>query len=195
MQKSDSLKTLSEALAKAQSEMPKVKFNSVNPFLKNKFADLGAVIEASRPVLAKHGLSVTQFPTSEGDKIGVTTILLHSSGEWISDTVTMQAAEEKGKSAAQVAGSVITYLRRYSWSAVLGLYADEDTDGSHQGADKSDAPVEISLAQRYTKLLADAAALGIETSEWELPEKVTDDEITKLGKGLRALVDAKKAGK
>lgn len=131
MNKSESIKNLSAALAAAQAEMPSVKMNSVNPFLKNKFADLGAVIETSRPILAKHGLSISQFPTSFDNQVGVTTILMHASGEWLEDTMTMQASEEKGKSAAQVAGSVITYLRRYSWSAVLGLYADEDTDGAH----------------------------------------------------------------
>jgi hypothetical protein len=128
---SESVKSLAAALAAAQAEMPSVLMNAVNPFLKNKFADLGAVIETSRPVLAKHRLSVTQFPISDGDRIGVTTTLMHESGEWISQSVSLPLSDEKGKSAAQVAGSIITYLRRYSWSSVLGLYADEDTDGSH----------------------------------------------------------------
>lgn len=131
MNKSASIASLSVALSKAQAEMPSVKMNSVNPFLRNKFADLGAVIEASRPILAKHGLSVSQFPVSFDNRIGVTTILLHESGEYLEETALLQVEEEKGKSAAQVAGSIITYLRRYSWSAVLGLYADEDTDGGH----------------------------------------------------------------
>lgn len=129
MNKSTSLSQLSLALAKAQAEMPRVIMNSVNPFLKNKFADLGAVIEASRPVLARHGLSISQFPTYFENRVGVTTILLHESGEWLEETVLLAMEDEKGKSAAQVAGSIISYLRRYSWSAVLGLYADEDTDG------------------------------------------------------------------
>lgn len=128
---SESVKALAAALAAAQAEMPSVPMNSVNPFLKNKFADLGAVIQSSRPVLAKHGLSLTQFPVSDGDRVGVTTTLMHSSGEWMSQSVSLPLSEEKGKSAAQVAGSIVTYLRRYSWSSVLGLYADEDTDG-HQ---------------------------------------------------------------
>jgi hypothetical protein len=129
MNKSTSITKLAEALAKAQAEMPVVKMNAVNPFLKNKFADLGAVIETSRPVLAKHGLSISQFPTSDAGNVGVTSTLMHSSGEWMEDVVYLPLSDEKGKSAAQVAGSVITYLRRYSWAAMLGLYADEDTDG------------------------------------------------------------------
>lgn len=134
---SESVQKLAEALAKAQAEMPIVPMNSINPFLKNRFADLGAVIQSSRPVLAKHGLSITQFPISDGANVGVTSTLMHSSGEWMSQTVSLPLAEEKGKSAAQVAGSIVTYLRRYSWSSILGLYADEDTDG-HQPEKKSE---------------------------------------------------------
>jgi len=131
MNKSDSIKNLAAALTSAQAEMPAVKMNSVNPFLRNKFADLGAVIEATRPVLAKHGLSISQFPSNDGSSIALRSIIMHSSGEWIEDVIALPLGEEKGKSLAQVAGSVITYLRRYSWSAICGVYADEDTDGTH----------------------------------------------------------------
>ena len=127
--KSESIQSLAAALAKAQAEFPAVPFNATNPFLKNKYADLGAVIETARPVLAKNGISFTQMPTSEAEYIGVTTVLMHASGEFVSSTIMLQAGEERGKSQAQVAGSVITYLRRYALASMLGLYADEDTDG------------------------------------------------------------------
>ena len=129
MNKSTTIGKLSSALSKAQAEMPVVKMNAQNPFLKNKYADLGAVIETSRPILAKYELAITQFPASDGDKIGVTTCLTHSSGEWIEDTIFINSTDSKGLSVAQSAGVVISYLRRYAWAAVLGLYADEDTDG------------------------------------------------------------------
>lgn len=131
MNKSETIGKLSLALSKAQSEMPEVKKNAQNPFLKNKYADLGAVIEASRGVLAKNELAVTQFPVSDGDKIGVTTLLAHSSGEWLEDTILISATDAKGLSFAQSAGVVISYLRRYAWASILGMYADEDTDGNH----------------------------------------------------------------
>ncbi len=131
MNKSDSIAKLSLSLVKAQGEMPVVKQNSVNPFLKNKYADLGAVIETSRPILAKHGLAIVQFPVSVEDKIGVTSTLIHESGEWIEDTIFISVSDGKGLSSAQNSGVVISYLRRYSWSSILGLYADEDTDGGH----------------------------------------------------------------
>lgn len=128
MNKSPSIAKISEALSKAQGEMPFVKMDAQNPFLKNKYATLGAVIEPSKPVLSKFGLSVIQSPVSDGDKIGITTLIAHTSGEWLEDTIFISTAESKGLSTAQNAGVVISYLRRYSLQAFLNMYADEDTD-------------------------------------------------------------------
>lgn len=130
MNKSESIQNLAAALSKAQAEMPVIKFNSVNPFLKNNYADLGAIIAGTRPVLAKFGLAVTQLTFGEDGVVGIETILTHNSGEWISERVSMQVGEERGKSSAQVAGSIVTYLRRYALASILGVYADEDGDGN-----------------------------------------------------------------
>lgn len=129
MNKSESIVHLAEALSAAQAEMPAVKFNSTNPFLKSRYADLGAIVDTAKPILAKLGLSVPQLTYSESGEIGVETVLLHKSGEWISSRVGLSLETEKGKSAAQVAGSTITYLRRYGYASILGMFADEDTDG------------------------------------------------------------------
>jgi hypothetical protein len=130
MNKSDTIKELAAALASAQAEMPAAKMNAVNPFLKNKYADLGSIIETARPVLGKHGLAFTQLVSNDECGLAVETVLMHKSGEWMSETVSLALGEERGKSAAQVAGSVITYLRRYALAAILGIYADEDADGN-----------------------------------------------------------------
>ena len=130
MNKSESIQNLASALCKAQAEFPAIEFDSVNPFLKNGYASLGANISGTRPALTKNGLSVTQLTFGEDGVIGVETMLIHSSGEWISDRVSMQVGEERGKSSAQVAGSIVTYLRRYSLASILGIYADEDGDGN-----------------------------------------------------------------
>jgi hypothetical protein len=131
MEQSESIKALAEALASAQAEMPVVQKDSINPFLKNKFASLGAIITAVRPILGAHGLAISQFPTSDITMgIGITTMLTHKSGEWMRDTVFLSPGEEKGKSLAQVAGSVLTYLRRYSLGGVLGVVTEDDSDGS-----------------------------------------------------------------
>lgn len=161
MKKSDSIELLSAALCQAQAEMPKVIFDSTNPFLKNRYATLGAVIEATRPVLARHNLAITQFPVSQfgasksiipealeknepevivtrertgAVDIGIETVLVHTSGQWLSESLYVPISKEKGKSNAQMAGSIITYLRRYAWASVLGIYSDEDTDGNEPDA-------------------------------------------------------------
>ena len=132
MNKSETIKELALALSKAQAEMPPAELNAVNPFLKNKYADLGSLIKAAKPVIAKHGLSISQLPTSNGDGIGVTTILMHSSGEWLESTLLLPLEDSTNKAVtnAQAAGAIISYLRRYSIAAVLGMYADEDVDGN-----------------------------------------------------------------
>lgn len=138
--KSEKLDLLATALSKAQAEMPAVPMKAVNPFLKNKYADLANIIKVASPVLAKHGLSISQQPVSVDGQIGVTTTLLHTSGQWIEDTISLPLGDEKGKSLAQVAGSIITYLRRYSYGAIVGLATDEDTDGNKP--DKNHDPAE-----------------------------------------------------
>lgn len=130
MIKSDSIKELAAALVQFQAELEPVKFNKVNKFWGNKYADLGAIIDAIRPKLAAYGLAIVQNAVSEGDKIGVETLIIHKSGEYLGNLFTLEAGTEKGKSAAQVAGSIITYARRYALAAALGLYSDEDTDGN-----------------------------------------------------------------
>ena len=130
MTRSESITHLATALAKAQAEMPVAPLDATNPFLKNKYASLGAVIQASRPILAKHKLSLVQFPINDATSIGVESVLAHESGEFITERILVPLTEEKGKSKVQSAGSTLTYLRRYSWASILGMYADEDTDGS-----------------------------------------------------------------
>lgn len=169
MNKSDSITKLSQALSKAQAEMPVVRMNASNPFLKNKYADLGAVIETSRPVLAKHGLSISQFPTGAGDQIGVTSVLMHDSGEFLSETICLPASDSKGLSVAQSAGVVISYLRRYSWASMLGLYADEDTDGHQpkpqpkpeEKKELTDAEKKKYMQETYSKLFARAKKVNL----------------------------------
>ena len=149
MNKSESITKLAGALSKAQAEMPVVKMNAKNPFLKSKYADLGSVIETSRLTLAKYGLSVSQFPSSVGEQIGVTTILMHESGEYLEESIFIPTEDKKGLSIAQSAGLVISYLRRYGWASVLGLYADEDTDGHNQAEKKPEGNSDLITASAW----------------------------------------------
>lgn len=137
MKTSESINELATALAAVQGAMEPARMNAVNPFLKNKYADLNSVIESVKLLLADNGLSYVQMPNTPpieyGPAIGLTTRLMHSSGQWIEETYTMpMPSEERGKSMMQVAGSAISYARRYALSAMLGIVADEDSDGNGQ---------------------------------------------------------------
>ena len=163
------------ALSKCQGELQAAKFNATNPFLKNKYADLGAVIDAARKPMTSNGLSVAQPVEIEGDTVGVTTILMHASGEWISSSAKMPMGEERGKSAAQVAGSIITYLRRYSLASILGIYADEDGDGNkpEQKAEKAEKTTYQTQPERVTTTSRAAEItqeLGFEAVVTEAPK-------------------------
>ncbi len=198
MNKSSTTQAIFPALALAQGEMPAVKMNSQNPFLKNKYADLGAVIETSRPILAKHGLAIIQTPVSDGDKIGVTTMLIHSSGEWVEETIFINTSESKGLSSAQTVGVTISYLRRYSWASFLGLYADEDTDGNKSDAkpvqktEQSKADQRASIVKRYEELADKAVKLGL-TNVIVLTPEMSIDDINAIGKTLKLRVTEKES--
>ena len=77
-------------------------------------------------MLAKHGLSVMQLPTSDETAVTVTTLLMHSSGQFIESEPFKVLLTKKD---AQAAGSALTYARRYSLSSVLGIAWDDDDDG------------------------------------------------------------------
>ena len=127
MNKSDSIKELATALAKAQGEIKGAVKDSANPFFKSKYADLSSVVEAIRAAFSKHGLSYIQTVSeSEKDEVRVETIILHSSGDWISCGI---LALPVSKADAQGYGSALTYARRYSLSAAVGV-APEDDDGN-----------------------------------------------------------------
>jgi len=189
---------LATALSKAQGEMPAVKFDSKNPFLKNNYASLGAIIATSKPILAKHGLAVTQLVYNEGDQVGVETILMHSSGEHISTRISMATEAEKGKSAAQVAGSIITYLRRYSLASILGLYADEDGDGNkpveatkpEPQAEPEPAPVEEPMTIERAMKITNSEG----TPYGDIPGDKLQAMVLGINKGLKnGIDDAKRA--
>lgn len=127
MQKSESIAELAKALASFQSEVKNPPNTADNPFYKSKYAPLQDVLNVVRPLLSKHGLSILQIPSSDGETVSVTTLLMHSSGEWIqTDPLVLKT----DKPTAQGAGSAITYARRYSLSAVLGISSEDDDDGN-----------------------------------------------------------------
>jgi len=136
MERSESIKELAKALSAAQGVMTAAKMDKENPFLKNMYADLGSVISAAKQPMQANGLAVSQLIGGDGAHVTITTLLMHLSGEWLSTEMSMPVGEARGKSQAQEIGSIITYLRRYSLAAILGVHADEDVDGNGEGEKK-----------------------------------------------------------
>lgn len=133
MNKSEQIGQLATAFSAFQGEITDPIKNQVSHT--SKYADLQSVLEKIRPVLSKNGLSVLQFPGNpEINKISIETVLMHNSGEWISDTYVMSAISEesrvKSTNAAQADGIIITYARRYAIMALFGLAAQDDTDAN-----------------------------------------------------------------
>ena len=98
------------------------------------YVTLDGVITAIREPLSQAGLAFIQLPTSDERGQGLTTILTHQSGEWIMGTMVIPVDEVgRGRNLAQECGSTLTYMRRYSLMALLGL-PSEDDDGASAGS-------------------------------------------------------------
>jgi hypothetical protein len=140
-ERSQDIGTLAGALAKAQGEMEAAAKANINPHFKSKYADLASVWEACRGPLSKNGLAVLQPVKADGARVTVTTMLAHSSGQWISESLTMTAQQNT----PQAVGSAITYGRRYGLSSMVGIAPDDDdgnaaSNGTQQQQRAAEAP-------------------------------------------------------
>lgn len=128
MKKSETIVELSKAFAKMQMELEQPLKNANNPFFKSKYVPLENVVDSITRASSKHGLSFTQFPSSdENGNVTVGTIVMHESGEWIEyDPICLKPV----KNDPQAVGSAITYAKRYALSAIFGITSDNDDDGN-----------------------------------------------------------------
>lgn len=125
--KSESIVNIAKALVAFSADVKPIEKDGTNPHFRSDYATLDNIIDVTKPLLQKHGLTVMQFPGGDGEKITVRTMILHNSGEWIeSEPLTLKAV----KTDPQGAGSAITYGRRYSYAAALSLSLGEDDDGN-----------------------------------------------------------------
>lgn len=156
MNMSEQINELAASLASAQMELENASKNAANPHFKSKYADLAEVLNTVRPVFAKHGLSVTQFPSYAEGLVSVRTVLMHKSGQWMSGDASAPAT----KLDAQGVGSAITYLRRYSLAAVAGV-AQEDDDANAAVKPASNVkPIDAKAQEEEARLNAHNAAVA-----------------------------------
>jgi hypothetical protein len=90
------------------------------------YTSFDSLVQYLRPLMTKHNLGFIQSPTDRG----LTTRIIHTSGEWIEETMETDEATLKGMNLYQAIGSKITYYRRYMLSSMVGIASDEDIDAS-----------------------------------------------------------------
>lgn len=123
-QNSEKFEIISIQLMKAKSEMGSIVLkDSANPFHKSKYASLGAHLELSEAILAKHGLLFTHAPNLiDGKPVLVATLHHPESGQWLKSYLPLLNPKED----SQGYGASLTYMRRYSINSMLGLSAEDD---------------------------------------------------------------------
>lgn len=164
MRTSESIKNISAALLKAQTEMGNATKDSKNPFFKSSYATLNAVREAVTPALNSNGIAVLQPQVESNGKNYVETVLLHSSGEYITgmtEVVYAKAGDPQGQ------GSGISYARRYGLQSMLSIGAEDDDGEAAMGRSKP------SFASKATVIAATT------NKEEAMPVKAEMPDLTK----------------
>lgn len=148
MNKSEQINELLAALCKAQAEMRTAGKTSDNPFFKSKYADFNEIVKASRPALTNNGLSVMQIIRGTEDTQVMETVLGHSSGQYVVSEMKIAPL----KADVQSLGSYLTYLKRYSYAAIVGVcISDEDDDGEAAVQEERKQPMQAQTNQCITK--------------------------------------------
>lgn len=122
---------LTQALVNAQSQMHAAPKNGYNPHFRNKFSTLEDLIDATRAILTKNGLAVTQYPDSNENGTYLVTKLKHISGE---EEVSRALILIKDPTDIQKLGSAISYMKRYSYAAICGIATSEGDDDGNSNA-------------------------------------------------------------
>lgn len=127
--RSEEINELALALAKAQGQIRSApKDAKVGGKISYKYATLDSIWDACRKPLSDNGLAVVQLPTNGEGGLTLETILLHSSGQWVSSKLSLP--ESAGRmSELQAMGSALTYARRYMLGAIVGITTGDDDDG------------------------------------------------------------------
>lgn len=165
MNRSESINELAAAMAKAQGSIENAAKDAANPFFRSKYADLASCWDACRKSLSENGLAVIQLPRTEGATVTITTILTHSSGQFISEDLTMTSKRQLKDGGGweivdnpQGLGSTITYARRYSLCAMVGVAPEDDDGNAGSGRGSQQAANEVAarkIAESQPKATAD----------------------------------------
>jgi methionine aminopeptidase len=167
MKHSESIINIAKALQEFNKEITNIPQTAKNPFYNSSYAPLSSIIETIRPIANKHGLSILQ---DLGDYNTISTMILHTSGEWICQEGMKMPLE---KNTPQGAGSAITYGRRYSLSAMLNLATEEDDDGN-SGENKPNTANKIKTEFSGTEITSDDVmkpGQQVIQEYWDMPKE------------------------
>lgn len=180
IQVSPTIGKLTAALQKFQRSCPKIPKSSKNPFLNSRYADLATILDLIKEPLLDAELSVLQMPVGE---FGLTTLLAHTSGEWICSTYHMQPLESvidkatKEKAITpQSLGSVITYQRRYAIGAILNLNIDDDNDAQPGNGQVNNAP-EPTVKKLTARELMEQAKVAAATAQTQTAPLIPSTQV------------------
>jgi hypothetical protein len=146
------MKNIATALVKAQMEMTTPKKGSVNPFFKNKYADLNDVLAAVVPALNNNGIVVLQPLVNIEGKNFVRTVLMHESGETFESLAEIFCSKQND---AQSYGSGVSYSRRYALSSICGI-GSEDDDAHKAVNTKVNTPVTPILNEKQVEKILES---------------------------------------
>jgi len=189
--------TFDTAFAQAQQEFTAVVKNKVNPFLKNNYADLNSVINAVRPALLKHNISIRwQYATDQVMGLCVDCILSGHGSELHSGPLPLGVSG--GSNAMQAIGSASSYARRYTLMAVCGVAADDDDDGNKASPQHKDV-VLLPLSEKEALPILEAARNGGREGFKQFMSQQSDEFKSRyrategLGRKVKAIADGGEA--
>jgi hypothetical protein len=150
MKTSESIANIAKALAAFQKEVKQPEKSGENPHFKSKYVTLDGTVKAIHDCAPTHGLSYVQMPVTNENGVGVVTLIMHESGEFIQMDPFILPMDKK---TAQGAGSATTYARRYSLSAAFGIVSDLDDDGNEATGNNRAAITPQDIGTLKTKVM------------------------------------------
>ena len=130
MLQSENITDLLAALVEVQNEL--VTMPKDSKAYGYNYTNLDTIVSTVKPILYKYGIAYMQAVGGglNGTSIVITTRIFHKSGQYIEDTCALPTITNTKNNSAQTLGMAITYMRRYTLCAMLGITSDEDTDAN-----------------------------------------------------------------
>ena len=181
MKQSEQINELAAALAKAQEVMPKAKMSGVNSRFADKatgktgaYATLDDIRDAVKDTLTANGISYTQHPYSINGEVGVETMLIHSSGQWMRSRFGVPASKHD----PQAYGSLLTYVRKFALAAAAGVSTQEDTDADEVSHEPPSPTISAEQVAKIQNLLAAKKIDEKRILKWKNIENLTQLRVT-----------------